>query len=141
MRTPRPCAAEACGAAWLRSQGRGRAVRLAAAAACMLAATPAPAQWRHVFPEDFTLAQDDIDRMRDARNQLLAVDPPAVGRSATWSSPRSGAHGTIILEGVSEVQGMPCRRLRYVIVPRGASSAIDVAERICRTPDGSWKFQ
>src|SRR5689334_5758927 len=121
------------------SRGALRAIA-AAVIVCMLAATPALAQMWYLFPEGFSLSKEDIDVARNTANQLLAIDPPAIGRSVTWSNPKSGAHGTIILESASEVRGLPCRRIRYLIVAPGTSSALELAERICRTPDGSWKF-
>lgn len=103
-------------------------------------AHPALAQWSDLFPEGFSLTQKDGALIRNARNELVTTEPPAIGHSVAWSNPESGAHGTLTLEGVSESRGRPCRRVRYLIITAQASSALDLNLTLCRTSDGVWKI-
>jgi len=110
-------------------------------AALLINVSPSSAQWGlHVLPDGFTMTDEDISRMRAARNQLLEIDSPAIGQSVTWSNPQSGARGSIKMEGLLQARGLPCRQLRFVIAVRGATSTVDIGQQICRMPDGTWKF-
>ena len=110
-----------------------------ALAALLLAPGPASARWRDLFPDGFSATREDLDRQRAAARSLLRTDPPPVGRSEAWSNPKSGARGTVTMLGASQLQGLPCREMRYTIETPRAVRPVDVTFTVCRTADGAWK--
>ena len=110
------------------------------AAPLLVLAGAASAQWRHLFPDGFTMTREDLDRQRAAARSLLDKEPPPVGASASWSNPKSGARGRVTMVDAREARGRsPCRRMRYEVSTRGATGPVDIGFTVCRMPDGAWK--
>jgi surface antigen len=110
------------------------------AAALLAIIGTASAQWRHFFPEGFTMTREDLDRQREAARSLLEKEPPPVGARASWANPRSGTRGTVTMINARDAGGRsPCRRMRYEVSTRGAAAPVDFTFTACRMPDGTWK--
>ena len=85
------------------------------------------------------LSADDITALTDATNRLLDRPGLASGAKETWSSPTSGAKGTVTAGNATKRKGLACRVMHYDLSVPGPRSERNRTLTWCKTQDG-WKL-
>jgi len=104
-------------------------------------ALPAPAlidPFESYFVADLT--KKDQQLIADAASKLYQNPAAEVGASEQWQNPESGNSGTAVLVEKSEINGMPCKRLRHTVKVKNFAEPRTVEFRRCKFPDGQWKI-
>ena len=73
----------------------------------------------------------------DALNRAVSSQP---GDSRSWSNPKSGNSGTVVLERVFERSDMPCHALRYSIALANRQAPQIYRFSWCLSGQGEWKI-
>ena len=84
------------------------------------------------------LNADDLTAITDATNRLLDRQGLATGAKETWSSPTSGAKGTVTAGNATKHKGLACRVMHYDLSVPGPRSERSRTLTWCKTQDG-WK--
>ena len=84
------------------------------------------------------LRADDIKLMEEAASKLLARPDLSVGSTEAWSNDRTGASGTVSVEGTTVRHGMTCQRVNYATTRSGGQER-DTVVNWCKTPAG-WRI-
>ncbi len=80
------------------------------------------------------LSQQDIALVTTTANKLYRTGTPQVGRSAEWSNPQSGAHGTVRLASFRD----NCAVLDHSVITTRRPEPQEFSFRHCKAADGSW---
>jgi surface antigen len=89
------------------------------------------------FPRvDYDLSTEDIDIMHETAVPLFSTGE--IGQSGAWANPASGKKGSITLQKIYELKGMPCRRLEYLMNAPNITSTRTIVDW-CRVATGEWK--
>jgi hypothetical protein len=84
------------------------------------------------------LRSDDLKLMEDAASKLLARPDLSVGSTEAWFNDRTGASGTVSVEGTTTRHGMTCHKVNYATLQQGGRHR-DSVVNWCKTPAG-WKI-
>lgn len=85
------------------------------------------------------LSADDITALTDATHRLLDRQGLTTGAKETWSSPKSGASGTVTAGTATKQKGLACRVMHYDLTVPGPRSERNRTLTWCKTHDG-WKL-
>jgi hypothetical protein len=122
------------------SVGRAWAAVLATCATICFASL-AQAQVNPLGRAGMNLTDQDIKMIMAAAEPIFKDPQAKPGKVATWRNEATGNFGTIELVGVSEFQGMPCRRLRHIVSIKKELDPRRVTTERCRTESGEWKIK
>jgi surface antigen len=112
---------------------------LVAAISILTVTAPASAQI-NPFSRDQRITPEDLQLIESASLKLYKTDSPKVGAAERWSNPKSGNAGTVTLTQIFEKDGMPCRKLRHRITPKGEKEPATYIFNRCRVKGGDWKL-
>ncbi|MBS0642305.1 MAG: hypothetical protein U1E70_26470 [Acetobacteraceae bacterium] len=91
-------------------------------------------------PDTARLTDEDNRLMWDAMVKLNRSQGAMTGESRSWQNAASGNSGKVLLEKLSEINGMRCHELRYSISFSGQPVPQDYQFTWCRTANGEWKI-
>jgi surface antigen len=98
--------------------------------------------WAQISPfgrSSGSLSKEDWAALQAARAEVLA-GAAAAGARKTWSNPKSGNSGTIVIIDSLGLDGMDCRSVRYDFSLRTKPRNTTYLVHECKTADGSWKL-
>ena len=87
-----------------------------------------------------SLTNAEFAGLNKATTRLLAREPLSAGASESWTSHRSGAHGTVRIQSTFRRQGMLCHKIRYLIISAGQHGESTRHLSWCKTATGEWKI-
>ncbi len=86
------------------------------------------------------LNSDDVRMLMDASTRLLAQPRLEKGAAERWKNDRSGASGSVSLQGNTRRHGLACRVLDYHARSGAGTSPRSSTLTWCKTQDGTWKI-
>ena len=92
------------------------------------------------FGDSLNLKDSDIAMLQAAASALFQDDKAPIGRTESWSNPKTGNSGEVSLLQRFDHAGMPCKRLQHSIKQKGRADLVIYQFARCRTGDGSWKM-
>ena len=122
---------------------RSAARRLPVLVACAVTgfASVAHGQVNPLGRAGINLTDQDLKMIMAAAEPLFKNTQAKAGTVVVWHNEATGNFGTIELVGLSEFQGMPCRRLRHIVSIKKEKDPRRVTTERCRTESGEWKIK
>ena len=85
-------------------------------------------------------SMDDVDRMKAAKAQQVALDTRPIGSPVRWSNPDSGHYGWVKPGFAFRTSaGEWCRPYEHTIIIDGRQETM--TGTACRNPDGTWRVR
>lgn len=98
-----------------------------------VAATPAQAFWKVVYPP---VTPEDAEMIRQLTRVEMSGKP--VGTALAWNNPQTQNYGTVTLLERFEKDGRECRTVQHFIQIRGEAKPWTGNVTLCLQPDGRW---
>jgi surface antigen len=87
------------------------------------------------------LSPEDNRLLFESVNRLNTAEPIQIGRSETWSNPKTHSSGTATVLRVFRSGGQACHLVRYHLIVAGRRPGRDYRVTWCRTPGGEWRIK
>lgn len=87
-----------------------------------------------------SLTKDDWNAASAASKRLLEQDGAAVGKTETWTGPKTGNTGSLTVQNAFKRSGRSCRVVAWRVVYKKTQASREFKLNACQTETGQWKM-